>query len=432
MSTFTTSEMTPMNYMKIFFRRKELFIIPLVTGLVLGICTGILLPKEYESSTILLVEEGKSDNPLFDKLAVSTTVEQRLSTIRESMLGWNSLLILIKRLNMDKEVKTPQDLEELVETIRKKIDINLRGHNIIDLSYTDKDPGLTQAVVQNITDIFIERNVELQNKETADAIKFIEEQLELYRGKIKSAELAEIKDQLKVLLVDSTEAHPMVKQLRDQIKAKEEELRKENIIYTEEKAKLLPATTNPMIHEIKKTITTIEGTPSTALTPSKASDPEQEYFKLMLIDKLDNVMARDVDVNNQIYNMLLQRLETAKITQRLQSSKEGTKYTVIDPPRVPLKPAKPNRILIALGGLLLGGIIGFGLVVGAEFLDKSFIDVEEAKKFFGVPLLGAISKINTEASIRKEQERLSWLYSITVLAGIALIIVTVAVSNFIK
>ena len=29
----------------------------------------------------------------------------------------------------------------------------------------------------------------------------------------------------------------------------------------------------------------------------------------MLIDKLDNVMARDVNVNETIYNSLLQRLE---------------------------------------------------------------------------------------------------------------------------
>lgn len=430
MSTEISNEMTPMNYMKIFFRRKEMFLLPLIAGLVLGICTGLILPKEYESSTILMVEEGKSDNPLFDNLAVSTTVEQRLTTIRESMLGWNSLLILIKRLNMDKDVKEPKDLEKLIEDIRENITINLRGHNIIDLSYLNKDPILTQAVVQNITDIFIERNVELQNKETSDAIKFIEEQLELYRGKIKSSELAELKDQLTILLVDSTEEHPQVKQLRDQINAKEEELRRENIIYSEEKSKILPTTANPIIQEIKKAITTIETTTTVPKVTADAS--EQEYIKLMLLDKLDTVMARDVNVNSHIYNMLLERLETAKITQRLQSSKEGTKYTIIDPPRVPLEPSKPNKLLIALGGLFLGGLIGFGLVVGAEFLDKSFIDVEEAKKFFGIPLLGAISKINTEASIRKEQERLNWLYSVTILAGIALIIITTAIANFMR
>ena len=53
---------SPINYLKIFFRRKELFIIPIFIGLILGICACIVLPRKYMSSTIILVQEGKSDN----------------------------------------------------------------------------------------------------------------------------------------------------------------------------------------------------------------------------------------------------------------------------------------------------------------------------------------------------------------------------------
>jgi len=130
----------PINYLKIFFRRKELLLIPAFLGLVLGICTGITLPKQYKSSTILLVEEGKTDNPLFEQLAVSTTVSQRMSSIRESMLGWYSLVILVERLNLAENIKTRQEFEKLLLGIRSHIDIKLRAHNIIDLSYTGKKP----------------------------------------------------------------------------------------------------------------------------------------------------------------------------------------------------------------------------------------------------------------------------------------------------
>ena len=71
--------------------------------------------------------------------------------------------------------------------------------------------------------------------------------------------------------------------------------------------------------------------------------------------------------NEKIYNTLLQRMESAKITQRLQSSKEGTKYTVLDPPRVPLEPFKPNKILVALMGLLCGCGAGVGMVFLSRF-----------------------------------------------------------------
>ena len=124
----------------------------------------------------------------------------------------------------------------------------------------------------------------------------------------------------------------------------------------------------------------------------------------MLMDKIDTVMARDANVNETIYNNLLQRLETAKITQRLQTSSEGTSYTIIEDARLPTKPVKPNKMLITFMGFFMGLGIGIALfILMMEFLDKSFLDVHEASAYLHVPLLGAISKITTEESIREQK-----------------------------
>jgi len=417
----------PINYLKIFFRRKTFLLIPLFLGLVGGICAGILMPKEYKSSTIILVEEGKTENPLFSNITVSTSVDQRLNTIRESMLGWNSLVKLVKTLGLDKDIKSTYGFEQLVLGIRGSIIIKMRGNNIIDLSFVGPDPEKTQAIVKTITDIFIERNVEIQNKETSDAITFIEEQLKVYKGKIKSAEIAELQDKLNALSLDSTEKHPLVRQLREQITAKREELQKENLQYVEGVV-LESQTNNPLIDEIKKALDGLEGSSPATPTPTTAVG-DKDIYKVMLMDRLDNVLARDVRVNESIYNMLLQRLETAKITQRLQTSKEGTRYTILDPPRLPLKPFKPDKLLLAFLGLVAGAVGGAGLVMLREFFDHSFIDVQEAKEYLGVPLLGAISKIMTPETIKIEREKNQWLISITAVSGIIVIIIAVFISN---
>jgi len=436
MGSYEDTGVSPLGYLKVFFRRKELFIIPAFAGLVIGICAGIVLPKKFRSSTVILVEEGKTDNPLFQHLAVSTTVRQRMVGIKESILGWNSMIELIKRLNLDRDVKDRKDFEKLIGRLRENIIIRLRGSNIIELAFVGEEPQVTQQIVKNITDIFVTRNVEIQNLETADAIKFIEEQLKVYEGKIKSAEIAQLQDQLNTLLVDSTEKHPSVRRIREQVDAKKKELEEKNLSFTESDI-LSTQTTNPIIDEIKKALDSIDTTgtkapKAAAINPETGAPVGSEYYKVMLLEKLDNVMARDIQVNSQIYNMLLNRLETAKITQRLQSSKEGTRYTILDPPRVPLAPFQPNKPLIAFIGLFFGAMIGAGLVLAAEFLDKSFIDVEEAKDFLGVPLLGAISKINTLDSIRMERERERWIYSLTLVAGIVIVIVTLTVSKLIQ
>ncbi|MBU0468720.1 MAG: hypothetical protein KJ736_06625 [Candidatus Omnitrophica bacterium] len=421
---------SPINYLKIFFRRKDQIIIPAMIGMVLGVCAGIILPKQFVSSAVILMEEGKSDNPLLDKLVVSTTVSERLSTISESMLGWESLVQLVRRLGMDKDVKTPREFEQVILAIRSKIMIKMRGRNIINISYIGKEPEMTQAVVKNILDIFIERNVTIQNQQTSDAILFIEEQLDLYKGKIMSSKIANLKDQLRALLLDSTEMHPMVKQLKEQIASKEADLKAANLEYTDNKGALSSEVSNPMIDEIKKALDSLEGVKKDS--PKEAKGAQDEYFKVMLVKQLGTAMAQDEGVNTTIYNMLLSRLETAKITQRLQSSKEGTKYTILDLPRVPLDPVKPNKILVALAGLFGGLGLGIALVMGLEFLDSSFIDVEETKQFLGVPLLGAISKIYTLDGLKVERDQRIMLYSMTIILGIVLVILVMAFANFVN
>ena len=136
--------------------------------------------------------------------------------------------------------------------------------------------------------------------------------------------------------------------------------------------------------------------------PIEANDA---IYKLLLMDKVDSTLAQDMDVNKSIYNMLLQKLETAKITQRLETSKEGTRYTIIDPPLFPLRPVKPNKILMAFMGLFLGTGAGAGLAFAREFLDRSYIDVEDAKHRLDLPVLGAISRIVTVQEGEKERNK---------------------------
>lgn len=428
MKDFDASSVSLLSYLKIFFRRKELLIIPAFAGLILGVCAGVILPPKYKSETVILVQEGKSDNPLFSELAVSTTISQRMAGLRESILGWNSLAELVKRLNLDQDVKNKKEYEELIRALKNDIRLKLRENNIIQLAYIGKTPEITHAVVETITKIFIDQNMRSQNDETADAISFIEQQLKVYKGKIKSAEIAKLQEQLDALLVDSTEKHPLVKRLQDQIAAKKEALRAENLEYIQD-INLDKDTTNPIIENIKQALDSIESISTGAAAAAGKTDNSAQ---LTLNLDLQKVMARDAGVNENIYNTLLQRLETAKITQRLQSSKEGTQYTILDPPRIPLGPFQPNRFLVAFIGLFLGIAAGAGLVIGAEFLDKSLIDVEDTKNFLGVPLLGAISKINTTDSIRREHEKERWMYTTTVAVGVIVVIVTVVLSNFIK
>ena len=83
------------------------------------------------------------------------------------------------------------------------------------------------------------------------------------------------------------------------------------------------------------------------------------------------VLTRDRDTSGQKYQEIRSRLLEAKVSEGLEVQRKGERFSLIDPPSLPEKPFKPNRMAIILLGLILaiGGGVGSGAV--AESLDHS-------------------------------------------------------------
>jgi len=65
-----------------------------------------------------------------------------------------------------------------------------------------------------------------------------------------------------------------------------------------------------------------------------------------------------------VYSELAKQLEQAKI----QVKQDTPVFTIIEPISVPIKKSKPNRPMILLIWLFLGGVLGTGVVFGKEFI----------------------------------------------------------------
>jgi uncharacterized protein involved in exopolysaccharide biosynthesis len=236
----------------------------------------------------------------------------------------------------------------------------------------------------------------VQSQEADSAITFIEEQLQSYQVKLEESEqalrkfketyglkmpvatlineqLAKLEAELAVALVDCTEDHPRIIGLRRHIESLKEKRNQE----VEDAAKIMGD------EDYKDYISIAESIPK----------QEEELARL----------TRNRQVNEQIYAMLLQRLETATITKQLESSENKTKFKIIEPARLPLKPKSPNKLKFNFLGLVIGGIVGFGSTYVAEYTDRSFKRTDDLKNMFNLPVLGSISKITTEQDIKKRK-----------------------------
>jgi len=139
---------------------------------------------------------------------------------------------------------------------------------------------------------------------------------------------------------------------------------------------------------------------SDATSVSLAPREQQELARL----------TRDYQVKAGTYQNMRQRMERAKITQRLGESDEGTKFKILEPARLPLRPVRPNLQKLFFLALLLGMFVGAGAAFAAEFLDRSFQSAEDLQATLTLPVIGSISTIVTEQDMAdRRQRRKRWV-----------------------
>ncbi len=100
-------------------------------------------------------------------------------------------------------------------------------------------------------------------------------------------------------------------------------------------------------------------------------------------------LTRERDIANNIFIMLSQRQEEARI---LEAEKVGN-LRVIDKADVPKNPIRPRKLLNLAIGLMLGLTMGIGLAFFLESLDTSLKTPEEIERKLGINIIGAIPRI---------------------------------------
>lgn len=180
------------HYLGIVRRRHLHFLIPLVVGFLAVWGASWVLPPRYQSSTLILVEQ-----PTMPKDYVTPNVnddlQDRLQSITQQILSRTRLLHIIDQFNLYDSNRAQRTPDEKVERMRKDIDIELvkDAHAQItsfNVSYTSGDPAVAQQVTSELTNLFINENVEVRQRQSEDTTRFLESQLESARQSLAEQE----------------------------------------------------------------------------------------------------------------------------------------------------------------------------------------------------------------------------------------------------
>ncbi len=426
-------------YIRIINRRKWFLFIPFFLISISFAVGSFFLPKIYVAKAVILIEDKKVVNPLLKNLAVSTTVRSRMGALREEILSWPRLYQLVEKIGLTKEVKGALELEKLIAGIKRNINLRMQSKEVITISYMGQDPKDTQVLVNTLCDILIKRNINSQTEDTSSAIDFINQQLKKYKEKLDKAEtdLRKFKEVYGMGMItdvasslrssdEVTSLGSTIFQINKEISAQEAELVMATIDCTDEHPRIKSLKSDIRILKDKrnkyiKEVSDKAGVDSGAYVKIADSYPRQQ-------EELSR-LSRDKAINEKIYAMLLERLETANITEQLDNSENRTKIRVIEPARFPLKPVKPNKIKISFLGLIFGLMMGGGLVYVLEYTDSSFKTEEELNNFFEIPVFGTISKIITKEELKKRNKKRTKIIFIICLVLALILAVVVCVIN---
>ena len=466
----TDTQISWQDYLAIVFRRRWFFVIPCAAVIIGAFAIGMCMPRIFRAETVILVQEPQIMNPLIQGLAVSTPVGERLRGLREEMLGWTSLLRLVHELQLDGHAKTPAGQERLIKDLQKDIEVRMSSRDIIHIYYEHQDPKLAQKLVNTITTIFLQRNMEAQKSETGTAINFIDQELDQYKKQLETSEqaLREFKEiyvtqmpvavelnkqvidmevDLAQRLVDSTEEHPGILNLRRRIKEMKEKRNEQvkrlvasaivqgrdptmydSLLRALGQPAAEGAPDDPNVKHAQEAYASLlqqleNNTPIKPLgmqvqvvnqsDPMKSGGVSSEPVSISLGPWQEQELARltrDYETGASTYQHLRERRERAKITQDLGDSDNGLKFKILEPARVPLHPVKPNMVKIMAFALFLGVFLGSGVAFVAEYLDQSFTSASDLQEALELPVLGTISRIITEQDLNTRRHRLTqWL-----------------------
>jgi capsular exopolysaccharide synthesis family protein len=99
-----------------------------------------------------------------------------------------------------------------------------------------------------------------------------------------------------------------------------------------------------------------------------------------------NLLKRELDSNQTLYDGLLQRLKDATVTAGLRA----TNIHTIDEAAIPSYPVRPNKMRNIEFALAAGLALGIALAFTQEALDNSIKNAQEMEKLTGLPTLAII------------------------------------------
>ncbi|HLW81510.1 MAG TPA: polysaccharide biosynthesis tyrosine autokinase [Candidatus Acidoferrales bacterium] len=445
-------------YWRIIQKRRRSAILMAVMVFGLALLWTIKQKPMYEAKALLEIEQENPNIVTVRELFQIENVTGDYIETQYMLLQSDSLARdVIQQLHLDKRKEfnsgrrlgAAADEQRVLQNFEERLNvIPIPRSRLIRVTFDSQDPKLAASVVNTLGESYIEQSLKIHWDATQKATKWLGQQLDGLKIKLKNSEdeLQQYAQAKGLLYLENDKgetenaANERLQQLQNELtQAQAQRYQAESVFrlaeagdYSalpgvfdnkvtqdlserladlEQKQAQLAPSFKPGYPEMKAIQSQIKRTRQ--LLEQQRSEAERhvadEYFAAVhredLVKKAFaqqetqanvaaqesvqyNILKREVDTNKQLYEGLLQRLKEAGVSAGLKASN----VRVVDPAVPPAQPVSPRMALDLAFGLLLGLAGGAGLACVQERVDNTVKSPDDVAHFLHLPILGLIPR----------------------------------------
>ncbi|EZQ06680.1 polysaccharide biosynthesis tyrosine autokinase [Acinetobacter sp. Ver3] len=285
----------------------------------------------------------------------------------------------------DRYIITKQSLPAAMKSLLANYSVAEKGKmtGVLGLNYQGQDKEHITKVLNTILNAYSQQNVERRSAETAQTLKFLDEQLPELKQQLDVAEREFNKFRQGFNTVDVTkESELYLTQsvaLETQKAELEQKVAEAGAKYTNEHP--IMQQMNAQLGAINKKINELDG------TLKQLPDLQRRYLQLF----------REVEVKQQLYTALLNSYQQLRIAK----AGEIGNVRIVDTAVEPIEPIKPKKIQILILSIFLGGFLGTLLALLRNMMRSGIKDSSQIENELDLPVYATVPRSLVQESRMK-------------------------------
>jgi chain length determinant protein EpsF len=439
-------------FLLILYARKKIILATLFVTVALALGWSLVQPKTYKATASVLLNY-KGVDPLTGLAMPSQLLPGYMATQIDIIGSKNVARRVVEALHLAQSPAVVQQFNQaaegrgdvrdwLADLLLKKLDIvPARESSVVEISFKGADPQFAAAVAQAFAEEYQKLTVQLKTEPMKKTSSYFNEQTKQLRDNLEAAQarLSKYQQEKGIVSLDNNRVDVELQRLNDlsaQLVAAQsaamEGTSREHFAGTGSASP--DVANNALIQNLRMGVASAEGKLADASSRYGHNHPQYQSAKAE-VDKLRGelnaamgsvsrsvgnnaavlrqresdlraavaaqktkvlelnrardelgVLLKDLDSAQRAFDSASQRFSQT----RIEAQSEQSEVSILNPAVAPTDPSGPRVLLNTLISVMIGTVLGVGLAILLELLNRPIRSASDLKDMLGIPVLGTI------------------------------------------